>query len=95
MEAARFLSMSDRRGLITSTILATTVAIDGRRVQAQKLAELVTTYRSRLGEVIWTNAPRDMNDRLGAGRVLFDTALSLRTRLIIRRISLAPLENQT
>ena len=79
MEAARFLSMSDRRGLITSTILATTAAIDGRRVQAQKLAELATTYRSRLGDVIWTNAIRDMNDRLGAGRVLFDTALSLRT----------------
>ena len=79
MEASRFLSMPDRRGLITSTLLATAAARDGRRVQAQKLAELATTYRSRLGDVAWMNVIRDMNDRLGVGEILFDTALSLRT----------------
>ena len=58
--------MPDRRGLITSTLLATAAARDGRRVQARKLAELATTYRSRLGDVAWMNAIRDMNDRLGS-----------------------------
>ena len=79
MEASRFLSTSDRRGLITSTILAAAAARDGRRVQAQKLSELATAYRSRFADIVWANVIRDMNDVLGGGNILFDTALSLRT----------------